>query len=122
MVGGPARGKEGASACACPGAAVLPERPPHRLEDNKGVPMRIPRALGGVAAVALAATFALPADAPRSVNAASHREAPLISLDPAADITDFFMFRSYEQGKDDKVVLIMDVFPGSEPSSGPNYF
>jgi hypothetical protein len=57
-----------------------------------------------------------------SSDAASHREAPLIALDPAADITDFFMFRSYEPGKDDKVILMMDVFPGGEPSSGPNYF
>lgn len=32
------------------------------------------------------------------------------------------MFRSYEAGKDDRIVLIMDVFPGGEPSSGPNYF
>jgi uncharacterized protein DUF4331 len=54
--------------------------------------------------------------------AASHREAPLISLDPTADITDFFMFRSYETGKADKVVMIMDVIPGEEPSSGPNYY
>jgi hypothetical protein len=57
-----------------------------------------------------------------SAFAASHREAPLIALDAPADITDFFMFRSYESGKDDKVVLIMNVFPGGEPSSGPNYF
>ena len=60
--------------------------------------------------------------APASSMAASHREAPLISLDPTADISDFFMFRSYEPGKDDKVVLIMDVIPGEEPSSGPNYW
>jgi hypothetical protein len=60
--------------------------------------------------------------APTSSQAASHREAPLISLDPTADITDFFMFRSYEPGKDDKVVMIMDVIPGEEPSSGPNYW
>src|SRR5437870_558380 len=57
-----------------------------------------------------------------SSQAASHREAPLISLDPTADITDFFMFRSYEPGKDNKIVLIMDVIPGEEPSSGPNYY
>src|SRR6266566_4520050 len=57
-----------------------------------------------------------------SSQAASHREAPLISLDPTADITDFFMFRSYETGKDDKIVLIMDVIPGEEPSAGPNYY
>jgi hypothetical protein len=43
-------------------------------------------------------------------------------MDPEADITDFFMFRSYEPGKSDKVDLIMDVIPGEEPSSGPNYF
>src|SRR5262245_42454731 len=59
---------------------------------------------------------------PAASNAASHREAPLIALDPAADITDFFFFRSYEPGRDDRVVLVMDVFPGGEPSSGPNYF
>src|SRR6266511_6453469 len=75
-----------------------------------------------VSVIGLAAALTLfPAVAPRS-EAASHREAPAISLDPAADITDFFMFRSYEPGKDDRIVLIMDVFPGGEPSSGPNYF
>jgi len=60
--------------------------------------------------------------APASSSAASHREAPLISLDPTADITDFFMFRSYEADQADKIVLIMDVIPGEEPSSGPNYW
>jgi Domain of unknown function (DUF4331) len=76
-------------------------------------------ALAGALALVLTLTGG---PAPQQANAASHREAPLISLDPAADITDFFMFRSYEPGKDDKVVLIMDVYPGGEPSSGPNYF
>jgi len=60
--------------------------------------------------------------APGSSSAASHREAPLISLDPTADITDFFMFRSYEPGQEDKIILVMDVIPGEEPSSGPNYW
>jgi hypothetical protein len=60
--------------------------------------------------------------APAASSAASHREAPLISLDPTADISDFFMFRSYEPGQEDKVILIMDVIPGEEPSSGPNYW
>jgi Domain of unknown function (DUF4331) len=59
---------------------------------------------------------------PQAAQAASHREAPLISLDPTADITDFFMFRDYEPGQQDKVALIMDVIPGEEPSSGPNYW
>ncbi len=56
-----------------------------------------------------------------AASAASHREAPLISLDPSADITDFFMFRSYERGQSDKVELIMDT-TSEEPSSGPNYW
>ena len=60
--------------------------------------------------------------APAPSSAASHREAPLISMDPTADITDFFMFRSYEAGMDDKIVLIMDVNPLEEPSAGPNYY
>jgi hypothetical protein len=72
-------------------------------------------------ALALALTLA-GGPGPKPAGAASHREAPLISLYPASDITDFFMFRSYEPGKSDKVALIMDVFPGGEPSSGPNYF
>lgn len=58
---------------------------------------------------------------PERAGAASHREAPLISLDAPADITDFFMFRSYETGMADKVVLLMDVM-SEEPSSGPNYW
>src|SRR5689334_19997802 len=60
--------------------------------------------------------------APRPALAASHREAPLIAMDPTADITDFFMFRSYEAGKADKIDLIMNVIPGEEPSAGPNYY
>ena len=84
--------------------------------------MRFPRAIGGVAVVTLAAALAVPPAAPQSTSAASHREAPLISLDPSADITDFFMFRSYQTGNSDKVDLIMNVIPGEEPSSGPNYF
>ena len=52
--------------------------------------------------------------------AASHREAPLIALDPEADITDVYAFRSWEDP--DKVVFILNVIPGQEPSSGPNYF
>jgi hypothetical protein len=54
------------------------------------------------------------------VFAASHREAPLIANDPAADITDFYLFRSWQDS--DKAILIMNVIPGQEPGSGPNYF
>ena len=58
--------------------------------------------------------------------AASHREAPLISLDPAADNTDVYFFVGYNEAnlarsKDDqRVVMIMNVNPGQEPGDGPN--
>lgn len=63
-----------------------------------------------------------------TVNAASHREAPLIALDPAADISDVYAFVSYDQAnlsrtpENRKVTFIMNVVPGQEPGSGPNYF
>jgi hypothetical protein len=77
--------------------------------------------INGVVLSFMAIAF-LVGPAPLLSKAASHREAPLIAMDPTVDITDFFMFRSYEAGKDDKVVLIMDVIPGEEPSAGPNYY
>jgi Domain of unknown function (DUF4331) len=59
---------------------------------------------------------------------ASHREAPLMTLDPGADISDVHFFVSYDQANlnrapaDQKVTMIMNVVPGQEPSSGPNYY
>jgi hypothetical protein len=58
--------------------------------------------------------------APLPVFAASHREAPIVALDRAADITDYYSFVSYEDPS--KVVFIMNVDPLLEPSNGPNYF
>ena len=52
--------------------------------------------------------------------AASHREAPLIALDPAADNTDTYAFRSWQDPS--KVVFIANVIPGQDPADGPNYF
>lgn len=72
-------------------------------------------------AAALAAAFS-GRIGPEQARAASHREAPLISLDPPADITDFYMFRNWEAGKSHNVVLALDVIPGEEPSAGPNYY
>lgn len=63
-----------------------------------------------------------------TVFAASHREAPLIAFDPAADTTDVYAFVSYDdenldrQWRDRRVTFIMNVNPGQDPSDGPNYF
>ena len=60
--------------------------------------------------------------------AASHREAPLMALDPAADLTDVYAFVSYDAANlaraaaDRRVTFIMNVIPGQDPSDGPNYF
>jgi hypothetical protein len=60
--------------------------------------------------------------------AASHREAPLIAMDPAADNTDVYAFVSYDEanlGRDPaerRVTFIMNVNPGQDPSDGPNYY
>jgi uncharacterized protein DUF4331 len=58
--------------------------------------------------------------APPAAFPASHREAPITSLDHPADITDVYAFVSYDHP--DRVTLIMDVDPFLEPSNGPNYF
>ena len=52
--------------------------------------------------------------------AASHREAPLIAQDPAADITDVYAFVNYNDPN--KATFILNVIPAQEPGSGPNYF
>ena len=60
--------------------------------------------------------------------AASHREAPMIALDPGADNTDTYAFVSYDAANlarspdDRKVTFILNVMPGQDPSDGPNYF
>jgi Domain of unknown function (DUF4331) len=55
-------------------------------------------------------------------HASSHREAPMITSKPKLDGTDFYMFRSYEPGRDGFVTLIADYLPLQDPYGGPNYF
>jgi len=63
-----------------------------------------------------------------AAQAASHREAPLIALDPAADLTDVYAFVSYDDDNlkrapaDRRVTFVMNVNPGQNPADGPNYF
>ena len=54
--------------------------------------------------------------------ASSHREAPNITKTPKIDNTDFYMFRSYEPGRDTTVTFIANFYPDQSPGSGPNYF
>ena len=81
-----------------------------------------------VLATVLLATSALAAllVAPRGTLGSSHREAPITAIDPKADITDLWAFRSYDiNGRDTdppSVTLIMGVDPFAEPANGPNWF
>ena len=54
--------------------------------------------------------------------ASSHREAPAILGTPQVDGTDFYMFRSYESGREGYVTLIANYLPLQDPYGGPNYF
>lgn len=54
------------------------------------------------------------------VGASSHREAPLISKDPEADSTDFYMWITPD--KNDSVTLVANYIPFELPEGGPNYY
>lgn len=57
--------------------------------------------------------------AAQSADASSHREAPGIALDPAADLTDFYAF--VDPTDSTKVVFILNVNPLEAPGGGPNF-
>lgn len=54
--------------------------------------------------------------------ASSHREAPFITEMPKVDGTDFYMFMSYEPGREGFVTLVANYLPLQNPYGGPNYF
>jgi len=59
---------------------------------------------------------------PFVASASSHREAPGITKKPKVDGTDFYLFRSYEAGREAFVTLVADYLPLQDPYGGPNYF
>lgn len=54
--------------------------------------------------------------------ASSHREAPFVAAHPQVDGTDFYMFNSYETGRQGFVTLVADYIPLEDTFGGPNYF
>jgi hypothetical protein len=70
-------------------------------------------------AFALALTALAPAG---GAIASSHREAPFITKNPKVDGTDFYMFKSYETGRDAYVTLVANYLPLQDAYGGPNYF
>ncbi len=59
---------------------------------------------------------------PCATMASSHREAPNITRMPTVDATDFYLFNSYEPGRDGYVTLLANYIPLQSPYGGPNYF
>src|SRR5262245_54004485 len=57
---------------------------------------------------------------PRGAAASSHREAPLIGDDPAADNTDVYAFVSPD--RPNTVTIIANYIPFEDPAGGPNYY
>ena len=79
-----------------------------------------PRRTARAAAVILSAIALAVAMVPPFGAASSHREAPMISQDPAADATDFYAFRSPD--RPDTVTFIACYYPFQDPAGGPNFY
>ncbi len=77
-------------------------------------------ALAGVVAAAAAAAAFTGILGPSGASASSHREAPLISDDPAADNTDLYAFVSPD--RPNTVTIIANYIPFEDPAGGPNYY
>ncbi len=76
-------------------------------------------ALVGAVAAAVTAAALVGAIGPSGATASSHREAPLISDDPAADNTDVYAFVSPDAPS--TVTIIANYIPFEDPAGGPNY-
>ncbi len=74
-----------------------------------------------VIAAAIAAALPFAAFSP-SAWGSSHREAPNITRMPTVDSTDFYLFNSYEPGRDGYVTMLANYIPLQQPYGGPNYF
>src|SRR5262245_48074837 len=114
------RGRNGSARTGRPRHAN--QRPFH-LRDEGRSSMRNGKKLVGVGfALLVAAVAALAAVVlgPAKGTASSHREAPLISEDPSADLTDVYAFRSPD--RPDTVTIMANVIPAEDPAAGPNWY
>jgi len=68
----------------------------------------------GLSAIFVVALAMMPGEA------SSHREAPLLAMDPMADNTDVYAFVSPDAS--DTVTLIANFIPFQKPDGGPNFY
>src|SRR5712691_13402362 len=73
-----------------------------------------------IAAVVVSTIALAVAMVPPFGRASSHREAPMISQDPAADGTDFYAFKSPDATN--TITFIANYYPFQEPAGGPNFY
>jgi hypothetical protein len=78
------------------------------------------RVAAAAAAVGVVLAGSLTGLGPSASVASSHREAPLIASDPAADNTDLYAFASPE--RPGYVTFIANWIPFEEPDGGPNFY
>ena len=74
-----------------------------------------------LAAVTLVATVSVAGGVSNAL-ASSHAEAPFIKTRPTLDASDFYMFASYEPGRENHVTFIANYLPLQDGYGGPNYF
>src|SRR5450432_3362029 len=60
--------------------------------------------------------------APRTAIASSHMDAPLITLDPAANTTDVYAFVANQPNGTKALEVALGVYPFEEPGVGPNKY
>src|SRR5688572_27008103 len=77
-------------------------------------------ALAGAVIATMAAAAFVGAAGPSGASASSHREAPLIADDPAADNTDVYAFVSPDAPN--TVTILANYIPFEDPAGGPNYY
>ncbi len=78
-------------------------------------PLKRRRRWSLLAAIAAATALAVPL-----AISSSHREAPNIMLDPAADNTDVYAFTA--PGAEGDITIVSNWIPGQVPANGPNFF
>jgi hypothetical protein len=67
-------------------------------------------------------TLILAALACTSSFAASHRNGPLLLEDQTANLNDLYVFRSYEAGRSNRVVMSMSAQGFQNRDNGPSYY
>src|SRR3954467_3328322 len=83
-------------------------------------PMKASKVLNTLVAGSLALALGVAALPAGHASASSHREAPLISQDPTADVTDVYAFVSPDNPS--TVTLIANWIPLEQPQGGPNFY